>query len=70
MQGQLGANGETQVQQGQSNLPGANNPSLVPYEQVLPQYRRAAGEAVDQSAIPSHLKDYVRDYFSRLEPNR
>jgi hypothetical protein len=47
-----------------------SNPSLVPYEQQLPQYQRAAGEAIDQSAIPPHLKDYVRDYFSNLEPKR
>jgi hypothetical protein len=46
------------------------NPSQVPYSQVLPQYQRSAGEALDQSAIPPHLKDYVRDYFSQLEPKR
>ena len=40
------------------------------YEQQLPRYERAAGEALDQSAIPPHLKDYVRDYFSNLEPKR
>jgi len=51
-------------------LPGVANSSMVPYEQVLPQYQRSAGEALDQSAIPPHLKDYVRDYFSQLEPNR
>jgi hypothetical protein len=70
VQGQQGQGGETQVQQGQSNLPGASNPAQVPYQQQLPQYQRAAGEALDQSAIPPHLKDYVRDYFSNLEPKQ
>lgn len=70
VQGQQGQGGDTQVQQGQSNLPGAANPSRVPYQQQLPQYQRAAGEALDQSAIPPHMKDYVREYFSNLEPRR
>ena len=70
IQGQQGQGGSTQVQQGQSNLPGAANSSQVPYQQQLPQYQRAAGEALDQSAIPPHLKDYVKDYFSNLEPKR
>lgn len=70
IQGQQGQGGSTQTQQGQTNLPGVANPALVPYQQNLPQYQRAAGEALDQSAIPPHLKDYVRDYFSNLEPKR
>jgi hypothetical protein len=70
VQGQQGQGGTTQQQQGQSALPGVNNPSVVPYEQVYPEYSRAASEALDQGYIPPHLKDYVRDYFSQLEPNR
>src|SRR6266508_2719288 len=70
VQGQQGAGGDTQTQQGQTNLPGVSNPSQVPYQQQLPQYQRAAGEALDQSAIPPHLKDYVRNYFSNLEPKQ
>jgi hypothetical protein len=68
--GQQNQGGQTQTQQGQTNMPGANNQSLVPYSQVLPQYQQSAGQALDQSAIPPHLKDYVRDYFSQLEPQR
>ena len=70
IQGQQGQGGSTQVQQGQTNLPGAAGPAQVPYQENLPAYQRAAGEALDQSAIPPHLKDYVRDYFSNLEPKR
>jgi hypothetical protein len=40
----------------------------VPYEQVYPEYARSASEALDRGYIPPHLKNYVRDYFSRLEP--
>ncbi|NWG21029.1 MAG: hypothetical protein HXY39_11995 [Chloroflexi bacterium] len=70
IQGQESQSGQTQVQQGQANVPGGVNASQVPFQQVLPEYQRAAGEALDQSAIPPHLKDYVRDYFSRLEPGQ
>ena len=68
VQGQQGQGGSSQTQQGQSTLPGANNPSVVPYEQVYPEYSQAASEALDRGYIPPHLKDFVRDYFSRLEP--
>jgi hypothetical protein len=37
---------------------------------VLPEYRDAASQALDQSAIPPHMKDYVRDYFTQLEPGK
>ena len=70
VQGQQSGNGQTQVQQGQSAMPGVANGAQVPYSQVLPDYQRSAGEALDQSAIPPHLKNYVRDYFSQLEPQR
>ncbi len=67
VQGQQGQGGETQVQPGQFGQ-GANNPSLVPYEQVYGDYSDAASEALDRSAIPPHLKGYVRDYFGELAP--
>ncbi|NOK70680.1 MAG: hypothetical protein GFH25_541252n43 [Chloroflexi bacterium AL-N10] len=70
IQGEIGEDGETQTQQGNSRLPGATGDSRVPYQDVLPEYTESAGEALDQSAIPPHLKDYVRDYFSELEPER
>jgi hypothetical protein len=49
-------------------MPGANNPSVVPYEQIYPQYAQSASEALDRGYIPPHLKDLVRRYFSQLEP--
>lgn len=67
--GQQGQGGQEQVRPGQY-APGGNNPSLVPYEQVYGQYRDAASEALDRSAIPPHLKGYVRDYFGQLAPEK
>jgi hypothetical protein len=37
---------------------------------VYGNYRDAAGEALDRSAIPPHLKNYVRDYFQELAPDQ
>jgi hypothetical protein len=67
--GQVGENGNEQVRPGQYG-PGASNGSQVPYEQVYGEYSDAASEALDRSAIPPHLKGYVRDYFSELSPNQ
>ncbi len=69
VQGQQGSGGQTQVKPGQY-APGASNPSLVPYDQVYGEYRDAAGDALDRSAIPPHLKGYVRDYFGELAPGQ
>ncbi len=42
--------------------------SIVPYNQVYGDYRDAAYEALADDYIPLGMKDYVRDYFSSLEP--
>jgi hypothetical protein len=42
--------------------------SVVPYEQVLGDYRNAAFEALAGGNIPLGLQDIIRDYFSALEP--
>jgi hypothetical protein len=60
--------GETIVSEGDSPLPGAVNPALVPYDQVYYDYLQAANQAVNQIAIPASLQAYVREYFSQLEP--
>ncbi len=68
VQGQHGEGGDVQRRESESMLPGVNNPSLVPYEEVYPEYSRSASEALERGYIPPHMKDYVRDYFSQLEP--
>lgn len=40
----------------------------VPYRQVYAEYAAQAGAALESSYIPLGLKQYVRDYFSALEP--
>lgn len=42
--------------------------SSVPYSQVFGDYRDAAYEALNDDYIPLGMKEYVRDYFSSLEP--
>ena len=60
--------GETQTKEQRDPLGGVNNPALVPYDEVYQSYRDAANQAVDQSYVPAGLKDYIREYFSQLEP--
>ncbi len=66
--GQDTGQGSEQTSQSPSPLPGTSNPSLVPYSSVYQSYLDTAGLALDQSAIPADLKDFVRGYFSNLEP--
>ena len=42
--------------------------SSVPYQQVLPDYSQAADDALQNGSVPADRRDYVRDYFSTLDP--
>ena len=42
--------------------------SLVPYDQVYGDYRDAAYEALDDDYVPLGYREFIRDYFSSLEP--
>jgi septal ring factor EnvC (AmiA/AmiB activator) len=66
--GQETGQGETQTRQGQSNIPGASNPALVPYQQVYNSYLSAANQALQQSYVPAAMSEYIRQYFSQLNP--
>lgn len=66
--GQETNQGETQVREGTAPLPGAPNPALMPYQAAYYNYLDTANQAIEQSYIPAGLKDYVREYFSQLEP--
>ncbi len=44
--------------------------SSVPYEQVYGDYARAADDAMQAGEVPAEMRDYVRDYFSSLDPNQ
>jgi hypothetical protein len=43
--------------------------ALVPYDQVYADYEAQAASALENSYIPRGMKDYIRSYFSSLEPN-
>jgi hypothetical protein len=49
--------------------PGVSNQATVPYQQVYPQYARTADDAISSGQVPAGLRDYVRDYFSSLDPH-
>jgi hypothetical protein len=42
--------------------------AAVPYREVYAEYADHAGAALEESYIPLGLKQYVREYFSSLEP--
>ena len=60
--------GSTQVRERPEPLPGSPGSALMPYYEVYYTYLDAANQAIEQSFIPSGLKEYVREYFSNLEP--
>jgi hypothetical protein len=66
--GQETGQGETEVREQTDPLPGTPGQALVPYYEVYYDYLDAANQTIERSYIPSGLKDYVREYFSRLEP--
>jgi len=66
--GQDTQQGQTTTTEGQSPQTGLTNPALMPYSQVFFQYFTAANQAMQQNYIPANLQDYVRLYFSSLEP--
>lgn len=66
--GQESGEGQAQSRQERQPLPGSPGRATVPYTQVLPAYREAAGAALEREYIPPGLRDYVKEYFSRLNP--
>ena len=48
---------------------GSNNGALTPYQQVFTDFERYAQTSLDRGYIPLSVKDYVRDYFSSLDPS-
>ena len=48
---------------------GVNAPSGVPYDQVYQQYRDQALQGIDDPNIPPELREYIRQYFSTIDPN-
>jgi hypothetical protein len=42
---------------------------LTPYQQVYADFYRYAQTSLDRGYVPLSIKDYVRDYFSSLDPS-
>jgi hypothetical protein len=40
----------------------------MPYYEVLESYLDSAYQNLDQNYYPDGLRDFVREYFSQLEP--
>jgi len=66
--GQETGQGETEVRDQTDPLPGTPGQALVPYYEVYHEYLDTANQTIERSYVPSGLRDYVREYFSRLEP--
>lgn len=41
--------------------------AMIPWQEVLTEYREQAAQAMESQGIPPGLKDLVRDYFSSLQ---
>jgi hypothetical protein len=64
--GQGGQSGP--IQNGSGSGVGIDNQSLIPFRDVFGLFRDFANSQLDSAQVPITLKDFVRDYFSRLEP--
>ncbi len=54
---------------GQGNTtPGAPNQSSVPYVEAYPYYEQFYRQALENGRVPMSMREYVRRYFSSLEP--
>lgn len=60
---------EEGVPVGETTLPAPEGGrAAVPYREVYAEYAAGAGAALEGSYIPLGMKQYVREYFSSLEP--
>lgn len=65
----VGREGGEGVPVGDAPLPALESGTAsVPYREVYAEYAAQAGVALEGSYIPLGMKQYVRDYFSSLEP--
>ena len=65
-----GQGGDGQTQQGQGQGQGTDNPAIVPYTNVYQDFFDFAITSLDRSYVPLDVKDYVRDYFTSLDPQQ
>jgi hypothetical protein len=65
-----GTGGDGQISQGSGQGQGSDPGSFVPYERVFGDFYDYAQTSLDRTYIPLSVKDFVRDYFSSLDPTR
>ncbi len=66
---EIGREGDEGMPVGEAPLPAPQGGrAFVPYREVYADYAAQAGAALEGSYIPLGMKQYVRDYFSSLEP--
>lgn len=66
---EIGREGDEGLSAGDTLLPvSESGKATVPYREVYAGYAAKAGAALEGSYIPLGMKQYVRDYFSSLEP--
>jgi hypothetical protein len=65
-----GSGGDGQTQGGSQTGEGQNNGALTPYQQVFADFYQYALTSLDRNYVPLSVKDYVRDYFSSLDPTK
>jgi hypothetical protein len=63
-----GNGGTGQTTQGNQLGAGTDPGSYVPYSQVFSEFYQYAVTSLDRGYVPLSVKDYVRDYFSSLDP--
>ena len=64
-----GSGGDGQTSQGNNQGPGVDPGSYVPYSEVYSDFKSYALTTLDRSYVPLSIKDFVRDYFSSLDPS-
>ena len=64
-----GTGGDGQTQQGNQDGHRHRQRSADPYEQVYADFLNYAQTSLDRGYVPLSIKDYVRDYFSSLDPS-
>ena len=64
-----GTGGDGQTQSGSQSGQGQNNGALTPYQQVFTDFYDYALTTLDRNYVPLSVKDFVRDYFSSLDPS-
>jgi hypothetical protein len=65
-----GSGGDGQVTQGNQQGAGVDPGSYVNYQKVYAEFADFAQLTLDRGYLPLSVRDYVRDYFSSLDPSQ